>query len=285
MTSNKKKIIVFTIVSFVCFVLLIFYLYKPNPLASVENYKIYYDKLNAEIIKDLANYDMAILEPLEVLDEDVEYIKAQSKIKLFGYLSVIDIEHYDDVKKNAIHEEDYLIIDQEKVYIKKHECYLADISSPHYHDVLLDLIETKIISKGFDGVFLDTVGRIEDYDEKTNKDLMNGYIIFMKKLKAKYPDLLIIQNRGFNSFLDGTAGYIDGLLYEDFDADIIKNSEYYTELIANIKKKAERENVIVLALTFNSDQKTKEYIKTLGWKYLYHREDSVYNTWYFEDLK
>ncbi len=254
---------------------------NPNPLKDVKTYKVYYDHLTPEIIEEIKKLDLVILEPAAVTSREIREIREQGKTLVYGYISVIDIEPYDSLKLNLIKEEDYLKINGEKVYVSDHDCYLADITSSHYHDVLLKLIQKKIIGLGFDGVFLDTLDRMEYLkDEKQVERCIQGYREFLAKLKTNFSDLSVIQNRAFNSFSQFSGKYVDGILYEDFSYNKMKDSEYYQKLLASILKTSKRNGCRVLVISFDQDGETEKFCRKNGWIYLYHPEDSVYNTWY-----
>ncbi|WP_457549739.1 endo alpha-1,4 polygalactosaminidase [Archaeoglobus sp.] len=88
--------------------------------------------------------------------------------------------------------------------------YYINLSCKTWKNVLLDTVIPKIVEKGFNGLFLDNVDVVDKYPKF--KDDMTDLI---KDIRARYPNLILIQNRGF-SIINKTAKYVNGVVFECF---------------------------------------------------------------------
>ncbi len=175
-----------------------------------------------------------------IVDPDNPYVKPKSgRAKLIAYISVGEIEDYrsyfDEIKKYAIG------------YNPVWEAYVADVRNPEYRRFLIERVAKSIVEKGFDGFLLDTLDSYKlvakEGEEKSFVDALADFVITLKK---KYPDKLIVINRGFEIF-DYVQQYIDGFLFEglfrklDEDLNYVSVSEeersYYLSKLRYINEK------------------------------------------------
>lgn len=185
-------------------------LLRPSP----KSFRIYYDKVNSRILNSMSTYSLNIVEASFFEIEDVNLIHTKPSI-VVGYLSLVEIGYWDSVLVNQLTEDDYLRDETgNKIKSLSGKNYLGDLSSHHFREVLISILESRIVEKGMDGLFFDTLDWIDYYadDEVLYNTLTSGYKSFLIELKEKYPDLLIIQNRGFESFKKFSSDYIDGIL-------------------------------------------------------------------------
>lgn len=78
--------------------------------------------------------------------------------------------------------------------------------------ILLDKVVENIMTKGYDGLFLDTIDNVAPYTERAH---LEPYMLqLIKEIRNRYPDAVIIQNAGL-FLLDRTRHLIDGVLIED----------------------------------------------------------------------
>ena len=241
-----------------------------------ETFIVYYSDLNEENIDAVAGYDIAVIEPKATNNTLNEYLQSQDT-KVFGYLSVMEIEHFDEFKLERLEKEDYLIHNGTPVVPGNAKNFMGDIRSENYQNMLLDLIEDRYVNEGYDGVFLDTIDYTQYYDDDAfEKDLQDAYIEFLVKANERYPNLQFFQNRGFKSYLLGASEYVDYLLYEDFRADRIEGSKYYRNLVDNIENAATNTGGKVFALARQNMFSNKLLAADLNWSFYY----SAYETHY-----
>ncbi|QOR66397.1 endo alpha-1,4 polygalactosaminidase [Cytobacillus suaedae] len=261
--------------SFLMFTLSIFY---PNPLKEVSDYKVYYGAVNDEIIEELGSLDLAIIEPHQFTQEQADRINRTKAITL-GYISIMELEMWNKEFVAKVNESDYYYVNNEKVLVPAWNTYIMDISNPHYRQIIMEEIEEEIIAKGFQGIFLDTVGDIDDYFKDKPKDqevLRKGYVTLLKEIKRKYPKLILAQNWGFDTYKTSSFPYIDGIFWEDFNATKLKTSKWSQNWISYFKEKESKGNLAVF--TIAPDEAGKKYSEELGFS-SYINENDVYNNW------
>ncbi len=247
-----------------------------NIISNQKNYVVFYNKVNNENIKTISKYDMAIIEPTNITSEQLNILKESNTIS-FAYQSIFEVEPYHKKKVSLLKEEDYLYINGVKQFNEEYQNFYGDIKSTNYQNVLLDSIDKNVVQKGFEGVFFDTLDNIQHYiDEPFREELYLGYISFFKKVRSKYPNLSIIQNRAFDFYNFGSAEFLDGLMYEDLKYETLENSKYYNELIDELIDTSEKHNVIILALSHDNPLKNYQLAKELNWLYHFNPPDNNY---------
>ncbi|AFS79510.1 hypothetical protein Curi_c25150 [Gottschalkia acidurici 9a] len=250
-----------------------------SSLEKVKKYRIYYRGIDDEIITDMEKYDLLIVEALNFEKEDVRNIKKKKNTILIGYLSTIEIGHWDEEILEKMNEEDYMTFEGKTLYNKSFKNPLADISQEHYQEILLNTLEERILSKGMDGVFLDTVDWIDYYstNEEIYKKLNKGYEEVLKKIRKKYPDIYIIQNRGFKSVIDFSSDYIDGLLWENLNVN--EFDEDYQETFKKLQEINSKNKFVIFSLSFEDERENSIFTKKLNWKHMYLEKDGRYTKW------
>ncbi len=196
-----------------------------------------------------------------IVDPDNPYVKPKSgRAKLIAYISVGEIEDYrsyfDEIKKYAIG------------YNPVWGSYVADVRNPEYRRFLLERVAKSIVERGFDGFLLDT---LDSYKlvakESEEKSFVDALVDFVVTLKKKYPDKLIVINRGFEIF-DYVQQYVDGFLFEDLfrgldeDLNYVLVSEeersYYLDKLRYINEK-----VPVIIVDYVDPRDREEAIKVM----------------------
>lgn len=235
-----------------------------NPLTNVKNYRIYYGEVNDSEAEQLGNYDMAILEPHQVNKEHVSKIKETGTLT-FGYISIMELQNWDKKFVSKVKESDYLLDNAEKIYIDKWDTYLMDIASTRYQQLLINEIEEEIIQKKFDGIFLDTVGDIDDFyhdNEEMSAHLRAGYHVLLQTITQKYPDMLLIQNWGFPTLKTISKDYVDGIMWEDFNKKQLTNSQWGQKWVKYLQKLQQKENLAVFTVVH--DKNSAKYSEEQG---------------------
>ena len=226
---------------------------KPNIKnnLNINNFWVYYGSNN---IEKLSKYDLVIIEPYNYKKDDIQKLKSLNpNIKVIAYLSIGEVSksrpYYNDVKDISIGKN------------QNWGSYYINIKSPKWHNILLNEI-TKFKNMGFDGVFLDTV------DSAIYSNQNDETILLIKEIREKNPNLIIIQNRGFE-IVDKTAPYINGVLFEDFTttydfkhkkAHFWENNDlkWVNNQANNLKYLKDKYGIIVLTLDYVNDEKMSE---------------------------
>lgn len=239
------------------------------------SFVVYYGVIEEENIDVIASYDVAVVEPKGTTKAINEAIRAQDT-EVFGYLSVMQVEYFDDFKLSAMTDEDFMMENGKKMVREKSGNFIGDMRSDNYREMLIDVIEDRIIDKGYDGVFLDTVSYVSRFDDETNAALEAGFIEFVKTVKKRHPELKIFQNRGFDVYLAGSSQYVDYLLYENFMTERINKYNYYKELVNNLNVAADASKGKIFALSMQDELANLNSASHLDWSYYYTEYETFY---------
>lgn len=256
---------------------------KPNELENISNYRIYYRKIDKDILKSMSSYDLNIVEGSFFDSEDVEYLNEKGS-KVVGYYSVMEIGSWDASLIEKLDDMDYLKKDGVKVKSLSGSNYIGDISKCHFQDALIDSISERVMAKGMDGVFLDTVDWIDYYqdDEILYPILLKGYGEFLEKLKARYPDIIVIQNRGLYAYENLSYSYVDGILWENFSSPYVEDDESAIDRLKKVRSLSRRYNTAVFTISFDEGHESEDLSTKLGWVHLQSQLEDRYSKWDIE---
>ncbi len=160
-----------------------------------------------------------------ILDQDSSYIEElkdkfylRKRAKLIAYISLGEIEKHRDyfelISKFAIGENPMW------------KSLIADLRDSEYLNFIIDVVAERIVEKGFDGFFLDTLDSYKLVaDSKDFPKFEEAIVYFVERLRKKYPDKLIILNRGFE-VIDRVHKHIDGVVVESLFKGINSEHEY-----------------------------------------------------------
>jgi len=234
-----------------------FYNQNKNLLNHIKSYRVFYGRPSETYKEDFKNYDLLILESYFYSEKDLKVLKENSNQLYFGYLTVFEVSRWDEALVELMATDDYLKINGKRYEKEGINNDLGDIRHESYRELLLQLIKTRIVDKGFDGVFLDTVDWIDYFgyqDETLMKEFAENYKSFLIEIEERYPDLLIIQNRSFKSYKSFSKKYVDGIMWENFKyeemfnedleitIDLIKNKWLYGNQVLTVSHKDYKEN-------------------------------------------
>ena len=153
-------------------------------------------------------YDWLIVNPdlfsMQFLKEKF-YLKRRAK--LIAYMSVEEIEK-NRVKQFGI-EKDW-VIGENKIW----HSVILDLRKEGYRKLLLDKIIPSLISKGYEGLMLDTLDSYQiALPEERWVEYEKKEIELTKEIKKRYPDLILIVNRPFR-IIDQIRDYVSAFLVE-----------------------------------------------------------------------
>jgi uncharacterized protein (TIGR01370 family) len=205
-----------------------------------------------------------ILEPDKYSKDEIERLKRNGTIVL-AYLSLGEVNenrwYFEYVKGCVIGEN------------PTWGSYYLNLSCKTWKNLLLNKIIPMILEKGFDGLFLDTIDVVDLYSQ-----FKDDMVSLIKEIRAKYPNLILIQNRGF-SVIDETAKYVDGVMFECFTTHYNWSSGRYepwsgsdlnwvNKMAEKLLKLRDKYNLIVLTLDYADSKSLKkkcvEHAKEFG---------------------
>ncbi|WP_052130181.1 putative glycoside hydrolase [Ureibacillus sinduriensis] len=207
-------------------------------LFRVDSFQIFYGQPDQEKLEELKHQDAAIIEPIAFTKKEVSFLQKED-VLLFGYVSLMQLENWNEELKQDIIPSDYWLQEGERLYVADWDTYVMDIRERHYRDVLMHKISTEIVEKQLDGVFFDTVDDLDYYfrdDPAVEKAMREGYKQLLDDVKSSYPELLIIQNRGFDSYKAVSRRKVDGVLWEAFNKKDIESSDWAQNWLSYWKK-------------------------------------------------
>jgi len=235
-------------------------------LKNISSYRIYYGRMNDNILEDMKAYDMVVVEALRFDEKMVADLKA-SGVKVIGYISVSEVGSWDDAIIDKLNPEDYYHENGRVLMNRKNK--LGDLNSLYFRSVLLKTIEERIVSKGMDGLFFDTLGSIDiikDPDQRHEQAL--GYVELIEDIRLEWKDLILIQNRGFNYTYVLERGMIDGFLWENFNGDRI-NEKSYLARAKDLHRLRWIGKVRTLVLAYKNEESSKVAAVRNHWLFSY----------------
>ncbi|WP_158570780.1 endo alpha-1,4 polygalactosaminidase [Exiguobacterium sp. AM39-5BH] len=250
-----------------------------NPLDGVKNYQVYYGHPTEAILKDMQNYDLVIIEPLHYTKAQVEQIKARGT-KVLGYISVMEVATWNTGLMSKLQSGDFFTRNGQRVHYSEWDSYLTNIASPHFQGLLLTEIQNQVIAKGIDGVFMDTVGDI-DNEHLNNptvlKQQRDGLVNFLKQARARYGDIAMVQNWGFDTLETSTAPYVDGIMWESFNVDTIKSDAWSQNMIKKLQAVDAKHSVKTLTISTRLSADSHKLAKDSG--FIHFHEADAYVNW------
>ncbi|WFD11127.1 glycoside hydrolase family 66 protein [Tepidibacter hydrothermalis] len=202
---------------------------------SIQDFIIYYGDINDKKIKELSKYSLVIIEPRNITKNQVITLKNLG-VKVLGYMSVVE-QNENNIEFVGLKDSWFYKPYNEKIKIYKWQSWYMDIRKKGYQNFLLEQLYLHIVDKNLDGVFLDTVGDIDDsnWRENDKKGMRENYEKFLLRIKNNYKDLEIVQNWGFETAKNYSAKHINGIMWEGFSFDLLKNDEWSQNRIKDIK--------------------------------------------------
>ncbi|WP_416828313.1 endo alpha-1,4 polygalactosaminidase [Ectobacillus polymachus] len=266
--AMKRFATIITLVAALCMPNAAAFAAPNNPLLTSKSFTIYYGDATATAIQKLSQYNTVIIEPYAFTKEQISQLK-KSGTKVLGYVSVMELESQ---HINQVTDSDYYYYNGSKMQIPQWNTYIMDITNPHYRSVVLTKVKEQVAQKGMDGVFLDTVGDIDDYfyDKPIDQaNLRNGYTALLKDIKATNPNLLIMQNWGFDTVKTTSLPYLDAVLWEDFNSKIIAKDEWSQNWISYFQSQKNTLQVFTVA----PNRASSSYSQSKGFVSMVNKND------------
>ncbi|MFH1760911.1 MAG: endo alpha-1,4 polygalactosaminidase, partial [bacterium] len=185
------------------------FLGKNRKSININSWACFYgeDSLN---LSKLMNYDLVIMEP----DISGYTPPIQGKTIYIGYISIGEAEsfrwYWPQVKDS-----DFLLWENKNW---KND-YLIDIRSGVWQDILIRQVIPHIISKGFKGLFFDTIDTpifLEEENGQKFRGSTKALVKFIRRVRKTFPDLILISNNGLKA-VSSFGKYMDLLVVESLN--------------------------------------------------------------------
>lgn len=187
------------------------------------------------VSEDLLNaYDWVVLDGENPYVEEIrDKFYLRRRAKLIGYMSVGEIEryrrYYRKLKKFAIGENPMW------------DSLVADVRQKEYREFLIEVVAKEIANRGFEGFLLDTLDSYRLVAKKSEyKEFQEALEELILALKRRYPDKMIVLNRGFE-LLERVHWAVDGIVVESLFYGLNERRSYVEVA------KEERKKLIELA--------------------------------------
>ncbi|MCZ8514664.1 endo alpha-1,4 polygalactosaminidase [Paenibacillus filicis] len=235
-------------------------------LQQVKNYTIYYGSPTIDAMAKLKKTDLAVIEPQLYTKQQIEELKSAGT-RTIAYISVMEAPAWNGWRSSRLQPDDYLLVHGRKVHLALWDAYVMDLRQISYRQLLLQEIKESAVDKGFDGVFLDTVGDIDEQisDASVRQSMQEAYGSWLRQVRERYVTLLLIQNRGFDS-LEAAAPFIQGFLWEDWRSGWFKDA--WSRIRVARLQKEQKKGLRVFAVSSNGDSNNATEARKLGFIHL-----------------
>ena len=239
--------------------------YGRSRIERISSFVVYYGD---DRVEELRMFDLAILSPL--LEEEIVELNNYGVITI-GYVSLTTVGGWEPWAKNV---SDDLVVGSYVEWGEK----IVNACDCRWEKILLNQAIPYILGKGFKGVFLDNLDMVDNYPF-----MKNCVIKLVKDIRKKYPNVIIVVNRGF-TIVEDIAPYVDAVLFEDFGTFYDFSKKQYLKwsgsdyvwminVAEKLRKLSMKYGIIVLALGYaDLNNKTMlneycEYVSNLASKY------------------
>jgi len=203
-------------------------------------------------VDEIKKFDLAVLDS----DSHPDLAKLKdSDTLLIGYISIGEVGDYrwywNDIKDKP------WLLDKNPNW----DSYMIDVRNHEWQELLNQQIIPKILAKGFDGIFLDTIDNAEylqRYHPKKKYPMMETAMVrLIKSIRKNYPSACLVANRGF-AILDEIAGSIDAVVAEsifttiNFEENIPRRNtpQEYEPIIKRLRKMKRKEGIKIFTLDY-----------------------------------
>ena len=239
----------------------------------IDNFVVYYGMGNTDV---LTSFDLAVVEPKGHKLEDIFKLK-ESGTFVIAYISIVEIHPNDFDYK--LFEEHLLVINGKTVTNPAFGTVYTDLTYNGRLDYLYQKAKEYLTEGIYDGLFLDTVGDLENPKIPVNcmyKQII-GLTEFMKRIKDEFPDTFIIQNNGLEKLLTYTKEYINGICWEnpDFENNKVKS---FNKIIINKLNNLKNQfglQIFLLTEECRTEKKVKKIADKNGFTYYNAPKDYI----------
>jgi len=220
---------------------------------SIRNFSVYYGPSN---LPGLATYDCVIIEPSRFTDTDIAALRLRGTL-VIGYVTAMEVGPVHHPQWSQLAESDFLHNGGERIAKESYNTYLLDLTSNRWRALLHQEVGRLLTQRGFDGIFLDTIGDVEDYNLPNSSIQIEAAAKIIYEFRRFFPRAIIIQNNGLEALCLQSAPYIDAITWENPPVDL-KNSRTWVRLIAErLNSITKQHDVKVMTLFDRSESLTR----------------------------
>lgn len=220
---------------------------RPLRFRMSKNYALYYGFKEEEL---LSCFDTVILEPAGHTPEAIRRIRSHGTLVL-AYLSMLEIPPW-GLERKFLKDKDYLQQNGSPLIHEPSGNYWLDLRSKNWTNLLLHKVSYFLSHQEYDGIFLDTLGYVEEavFPSQLREETITAIRRVLERMQEIFPRHLLIQNGGIGRIIYETAPYLNGVCWEnplgDSDAELVDR-----RLLNNLKRLKDEYNIQVLLLIEN----------------------------------
>lgn len=217
---------------------------NPRLPHEVNSYVLVYGNPTDQQIQEMKKFDMAIVES-SLSDARIKELQSAGVI-VIGYIFTTAVDQlYNPYFPNLL-ESDFLHNSAgQRItnYNDNPPDWIMDPRSAHFRQLVVDGIKNSVYSKGFDGVFLDTINIAAEYfytDAANQQEMLTATGQLTQDIRNIDPKKIVVQNSGWRDLIPYTGPYIDFFMWEDYPYTLGTSNAWYNDkrniLINNSKQ-------------------------------------------------
>jgi hypothetical protein len=208
------------------------------------SFVVYYGK---GPVAGLENFDIAILEPQGWTTPHLRSLQAE-RVSTLAYVSVLEVPHW-RFAEAGLRDEDFVVIEGRPWIKEPFDNRLARPDSQNWRHYLEGHVNG-LYRSGWDGLFLDTLGDVEDEYLLANAGwLVPATADLVRFIARNFPERPIIVNNGLWRVVPLIADYIHGVCWEgELTPDILKQP-WAQAMIDFLGKTAQQRQWVNMMLT------------------------------------
>lgn len=199
-------------------------------LKDVKTYANTYIEYTEEDIEKLKKFDIVMVEPYNMKKGWVTELKKAGTI-VIAYVSVGEADderrywknwqpterayEINTVRRTVVDENNSMFIGSDPGWPGS---YFVDASNKEWQKILLEEEIPYILTLGdglYDGLVMDLIDVVDEYEGLPREEEMRqGMIDLIRKIKERYPNLIVIPNRGFG-IIEEIIPYIEAFKFEE----------------------------------------------------------------------
>jgi len=233
---------VFSLFLLIVVFLTIMPVYGGSRIGRISSFVVYY---GGDRVEELRKFDLAILSPL--LKNEVVELNNYGVITI-GYVSLTTVGCWEPWAKNV---SDDMVVGSYVEWGEK----IVNACDYRWEKILLNHAIPYVLGKGFKGVFLDNLDMVDNYPF-----MKNCVIGLIRSIREKYPNIIIVVNRGY-TIVEDIAPYVDAVLFESFGTYYDFSKKQYLKwsggdyvwmvnVAEKLRKLSRKYGIIVLALGY-----------------------------------
>ncbi|MCL6560162.1 MAG: endo alpha-1,4 polygalactosaminidase [Firmicutes bacterium] len=180
-------------------------------LKDVKNYVLYYGPGRED---ELSIFDLVIVESGWHNKDSLKRIKQRNSL-ILAYMSALEVIPGSALEKRAS-ACDYLRINGKNAINEEYGNFIMDPRSSNWRKIITE-DANKLVREGYDGIFLDTLGIVEDkrLSGALSQELLLSTAHLVGRIRRHLPDAIIVQNSGMGNLYELTARTVNGFCWEN----------------------------------------------------------------------